>query len=248
MRPKTVVAARGGRWRCQDERVVNMRRRDPEPPWGGPKIEIKPGMAREMLRELAPLLAEEGIHVDENGELRDVDVPDLQTLQRALDRAVERQNLALFTPTGHARELAAAALRRVTEAIAAGDTARAAVVLEQEVVPESPDNTVATVAGCTGVALGLLDEWLSGREPAAPTRLAAHTRLPTGHWTGERAATDVLALAAKGRAFGSLHTLTVRQGGHHLLYGSALALAAATLAWARHAGAELAELTTTMIR
>jgi len=227
--------------------VVDMRRRDPEPPWGGPEIEFKPGMAREMLRELAPLLAEEGIHLDERGEFSDVDVPDLQTLQRALDRAVERQNLALFTPTGHARELAAAALRQVTEAIAAGDTARAAAVLEK-VVPESPDQTGATVAGCTGVALGLLDEWLSGREPAAPAQLAVRTRLPAGHWTGQRAATAVLALAGKGRAFRSLHTLTVRQGGHHLLYGSALALAAATLAWTRQTGTELAELTATMIR
>ena len=227
--------------------MVDMRRRGPEPPWAGPEIEFKPGMAREMLRELAPLLAEEGIHLDERGEFSDVDVPDLQTLQRALDRAVERQNLALFTPTGRARELAAAALRQVILAIAAGDTARAAAVLDK-VVPESPDQTVATVAGCTGVALGLLDEWLSGREPAAPAQLAAHTRLPAGHWTGERAATDVLALAGKGRAFCSLHTLTVRQGGHHLLYGSALALAAATLAWARHTGTELAELTAAVIR
>jgi hypothetical protein len=153
-------------------------------------------MARELPRELAPLLAEEGIHLDERGEFSDVDVPDLQTLQRALDRAVERQNLALFTPTGQARELAAAALRQVTEAIAAGDTARAAVVLEQ-VVPESPDHAVATVAGCTGVALGLLDEWLTGRDPAAPAQLAARTRLPAGHWTGERAATDVLALGRR---------------------------------------------------
>jgi hypothetical protein len=58
----------------------------------------------------------------------------------------------------------------------------------------------------------------------------------------------VLALAGKGRAFRSLHTLTVRQGGHHLLYGSALALAAATLAWARQTGTELTELTATKIR
>jgi hypothetical protein len=160
--------------------MVDMRRRGPEPPWAGPEIEFKPGMAREMLRELAPLLAEEGIHVDEHGELSDVEVPDLDTLQRALDRAVERQNLALFTPTGRARELAATALRQVTEAIADGDTAQAAAVLDQ-IQPESPDHSVATVAGCTGVALGLLDEWLSGRDPNAPTDLAAHIRLPPGH-------------------------------------------------------------------
>ncbi len=107
---------------------------------GRPQIEFKPGMAREMLRELAPLLAEEGIDVDEHGELSDVKVPDLETLQRALNRAVERQNLALFTPVGRARELAATALRQVTAAIADGDTARAAAVLDK-IQPESPDDT-----------------------------------------------------------------------------------------------------------
>jgi hypothetical protein len=38
-----------------------MRRRGPEPPWAGPDVEFKPGMARSVLRELAPLLAEKGI-------------------------------------------------------------------------------------------------------------------------------------------------------------------------------------------
>ena len=231
--------------------VSDMRRRGPESPWAGPEIAYKPGMARDMLRELAPLLAEDGIHVDEHGELSDVandgEVPDLDTLQRALDRAVERQNLALFTPTGRARELAATALRQVTAAVVDDDTARAAAVLEQ-VQPESADYSVATVAGCTGLALGLLDEWLSGRDLNAPTDLAPHTRLPAGHWVGERAATDVLALAAKGRAFRSLDTLTIRQGGHHLLYGSALALAAATLAWARHTDTTPTDLAAAVIR
>ena len=59
------------------------------------------------------------------------------------------------------------------------------------------------------------------------------TRLPAGHWTGERAATDILTLARKGRAFASLDSLIARQGGQHVLYGSALALAAALQAWAR---------------
>lgn len=53
------------------------------------------------------------------------------------------------------------------------------------------------------------------------------------HRTGERAATHVLALAAKDRAFRSLHTLIVGQGRPQLLAGSALALAAAADAWAR---------------
>ncbi|MBX6748219.1 MAG: hypothetical protein IRY85_00870, partial [Micromonosporaceae bacterium] len=44
--------------------MAQMRRRDPEPPPGPPRIEFKPGMANEMLRELAPLLAEEGIDIN----------------------------------------------------------------------------------------------------------------------------------------------------------------------------------------
>jgi hypothetical protein len=59
-------------------------------------------MASELLRELAPLLAEEGI-----------DVPDLDTLQQTMNRAIERQNIVRFTPVGQARELAAVTLRLI---------------------------------------------------------------------------------------------------------------------------------------
>ena len=74
------------------------------------------------------------------------------------------------------------------------------------------------------------------------------TRLPAGNWTGERAATDILTLARKGRAFASLNSLIARQGGQHVLYGSALALAAALQAWARCAGTPLIDLARTVVR
>ncbi len=89
--------------------MADMRRRSPEPPAGTPQIQHKPGLASEMLAELAPLLAEEGIDVDS------IDVPDLDTLQAALDRAVERRNMELFSPVGAAprcRTHHAAARRR----------------------------------------------------------------------------------------------------------------------------------------
>jgi hypothetical protein len=222
-------------------RVPDMRRRSPEPTAGPPEIQFKPGTADELLRELAPLLAEEGIDVD------NVDVPDPQTLQRALNRAIERHNMALFTPAGQARELAAVTLRLAAEAIADGDTRLAAGVLDQA-RPESPDGSVPTVAACTGIALGLLDQWLAGHDTGAPTGLATMTRLPAGNWTGERAATDILTLARKGRAFASLDSLIARQGGQHVLYGSALALAAALQAWARRAGTPLIDLARTVVR
>ena len=79
--------------------MADMRRRGPQPPAGIPRVEFKPGIAREMLRELAPLLAEEGIDVD------NIDVADLQTLQRALNRAVERRNIELFSPVGATRDM-----------------------------------------------------------------------------------------------------------------------------------------------
>ena len=138
-------------------RMAQMRRRDPEPPPGPPRIEFKPGMANEMLRELAPLLAEEGIDIN--------NVPDMETLQRAMNRAVERQNVALFTPVGQRRKVApaAAAQRLVVEAIADDDTEVASAILDQ-VQPQSPDDSAPEVSACIGIALGLLDDWLGGHD------------------------------------------------------------------------------------
>lgn len=221
--------------------MADMRRRTPEPPPSPPDIQIKPGMAQELLRELAPLLAEEGIDVD------NIEVPDLQTLQRAMNRAMERHNMSLFTPVGQARALAAVTLRLAGEAIADGDTRLAAAVLDQA-HPESPDGSAPTVAACTGLALGLLDQWMAGNDTDAPAGLAVTTRLPAGHWTGQRAATDILTLARKGRAFASLDSLIVRQGGQHVLYGSALALAAALQAWAAQTDTPVSDLARTAVR
>ena len=223
-------------------RVPDMRRRTPEPPPAGlPEIQFKPGMADELLHELAPLLAEEGIDVD------NIDVPDLDTFQGALSRAVERRNMAMFTPVGQARELAAVTMRLTAQAIADGDTRLAASILDQA-QPESPDNSSATVSACIGLALGLLDRWLSGNDTKAPAGLARLIRLPAGHWTGERAATDILTLARKGRAFASLDALIARQGGQHVLYGSTLILAAALQGWARHAETPLIDLARSVVR
>jgi len=221
--------------------MVDMRRRSPEPPPGPPQIQFKPGIADEMLRELAPLLAEEGIDVDH------IDVPDLDNLQAAMNRAVERHNMARFTPVGPARELVVTTLRLVIDAMADGDTALAGSILQQ-VQPESPDNTVATVAGCIGLTLGLLDDWLTGSDPQAPKNLGQQVRLPAGHWLGERAANDILVLARKGRAYRSLHTLITQQGGEHVLYGSALALAATTQTWATATDTPVAEIAHTALR
>lgn len=221
--------------------MADLRRQRPEPPPGPPQVQFTPGVADALMEELAPLLAEEGI------DLAALNAPDLETLQQAMNRAVERRNMALFTPVGPTREIAVVTLRLIVEAISDGDTALAGAILDQ-VQPESPDNEVATVASCIGIALGLLDDWLSGRDPNAPADLRAHTSLPKGHWTGGRAAIDVLALAGKGKAFRSLHTLIVKQGSRQLLPGSILALAAAVNSWVTLSSTPRPELIRNIIR
>src|SRR5260370_40853929 len=102
--------------------MTDMRRRSPEPPPGAPQVQLKPGLAKETLRELAPLLAGEGIDVD------NIDVPDLDTLQAARNSAIERHNMTRFTPAGHARDLAVTTLRMAIVALAAGDSTIAAAI------------------------------------------------------------------------------------------------------------------------
>jgi hypothetical protein len=94
----------------------------------------------------------------------------------------------------HGRE-SSCSRRRVPAVLRGGSVGdRAAAVLEQ-VVPDFPDTSQATVAGCTGARWAC---WTSGRpgDPAAPAHLAARAQLRPG--TG-LANAPALALAANGR-------------------------------------------------
>ncbi|MEO6470317.1 MAG: hypothetical protein ABIR57_00710, partial [Aeromicrobium sp.] len=186
--------------------MSDIRRSSPEPPWGGPRIEHTPGVADDLMREIAPLLAEEGIDLDDPAK-----IPDTETLQLALNRAIERRNMALFTPIGKSRELALTTLRLYVEAVATSQNEFAGAILATA-RPESPDNSVATVAGTIGVALDLLDEILSGQRNDAPPGIGARARLPKSHWVGERAARDILDLARRRRAFRAFGSLITTQG------------------------------------
>lgn len=216
-----------------------MRREDPEPAPGPRTVVQNPRMAQEVWRQIAPLLAEDGIREGDTVPIRD--------LQHALDQAAERYNLALFSPVGPARAAALTVIERVVTAIHTGDTTRAAQLLDA-VEPAPSDPADASVAGCTGTATGLLDTWLGGHDPAAPPGLKKCVRLSSGHWTGEQAATDLLALAGKARAHASLRMVVARQGGLHVLYGSVLALAATIGAWADLTGTAAADVTRTALR
>ena len=187
-------------------------------------------MADDLMRELAPLLAEDGIDLNDPNSIHD-----MESLQRALDRAVERRNIQLFTPVGGPRALAVTTLRLFVEAIA-DDQADLAEAILATAVPESPDGSQATVAGTIGVALDLLDTIVGSGHPEAPAGIGARAKLPKGQWFGERAARDNLDLARRGRAFRALDSPLVKQGSPAVQAGAALALAGAMQAWADLAG------------
>lgn len=199
-------------------------------------------MADDLMRELAPLLAEDGIDLNHPNS-----IPDMESLQRALDRAVERRNMQLFTPVGEPRALALTTLRLFVEAIA-DDQADLAEAILATAVPESPDGSHATVAGTIGAALDLLDTILGGGHPEAPVGIGARAKLPKGHWFGERAARDILDLARRGRAFRALDSLVAKQGSPAVQAGAALALAGAMQAWADLAGEPVDQVTPTAFR
>ncbi|REJ08747.1 hypothetical protein DY023_00195 [Microbacterium bovistercoris] len=196
-----------------------------------------PGMAAQLLKDMAPLLADEGIDLD------DLDGTDLDAVNAALGRAMERHNLMLFTPTGRHRDQAIAVLRVATGAIADGNIVVAEAVIGS--IPSDPTDDAASVAHVIGTALGLLDDWHSD-----PARRAQVLRTRIAKWPrgrSRKAGTDMIGLAKKGRAFASLDSLHRTYSGLEILEASALAVAGTLIAWAAHDGVDLAELAERML-
>lgn len=195
----------------------------------GRTIEIRhrPGLADELMQELKPLLAADGIELDDP-----VDAPDLERLRASLAHAVERRNLELFTPVGPRRDAAVAALLLFAAAVEDEQHDLARTLLDRiEPEPHRPD--VAEVSAVIGLALGLLDDWLTDRSGRVPRDLAQRARVPAEWRPSARVTTEILALAGRGRASSSSDSLIVHHGGLQVLTGAMLAVAAVTQAWAR---------------
>lgn len=200
--------------------------------FGAAGISHKPGLANNLLQDMAPLLAEEGIDVNDPSSY------DMATLNVALARAVERTNLERFTPHGKERASALALLRQASEAIADGqdDVVRVAI---EGLKPEGDGTGTATIAQVIGVALGLLDSWY-GDQKLRPALTA--TRIPRWNSRGKSAATDVIVLARKGRAFDSIGALHGKYNGFEILEGGVLAVAGSLNVWASHDKTSVREL------
>ncbi|HLR97815.1 MAG TPA: hypothetical protein VK053_25065 [Jiangellaceae bacterium] len=194
-------------------------------------ITHRPGMAAEIMEELAPLLKADGFDLDDLG---DVDIDQLDT---AMSRATERRNLELFTPVGERHTQALAVLRQVSTSIAEDDQETARAVLHA--IDPDPGENAPSVAQVIGAALGLLDAWHS--DPALRTASEA-TRAPKWGKRTSAAAMDILAIAPKGRAFDTLGRLIANHGGLAVLEASALTVAATLVSRAHVQGTSASEL------
>lgn len=184
----------------------------------------RPGLADEMMEEMAPLLAEQGV------DLNDPDADfDLDQLNAAMSYATERHNMELFTPVGSDRAHAHAALREISDAVAGGDTAQVERILDSI----QPDATALrpSNAQLIGAALDLLDAWHSAEDLRSALSVMS---VPRWLGTSRKAARDLLALARKGRAYSSLDKLMLSHGGLAVAHGSALLVAATLVKLADH--------------
>lgn len=198
----------------------------------------QPGMARELIDELTPLLAADGI--DLNDPNLDVDIDELNA---AFGRAAERRNLELATPVGERRLQVLAVLRSISLALSEGEVR----IVDDYIHSIEPDGTeeTPTVAQVIGVALGVLDTWFT--DPALSRGLLA-SRPPRWHRKqGRQAAADMMGLARKHRAFDSQGSLIMNYGGFAVLEGAVLAVAAALHTLTHQRGESMAELSATLL-
>jgi len=192
----------------------------------------QPGLANDLLQEMAPLLAEDGI------DINDPSTFDMATLNTALARAVERTNLERFTPIGVTRSNALSVLRSTSEAISANKMQDAQATI-LSIAPEPKQPGEPSVAHLIGASLGLLDSW--HRDPSL-TPLLVRTRVPRWASRSRAAGTDIVALARKGRAFESIAALHGRYDGLTILEGSILAVAGTLQTWADATGQSVHDL------
>ncbi len=174
----------------------------------------KPGMAAELMGELSPLLAAEGIDLD------NLEGASLDDINAAMAKATERYNLELFTPTGHDLAGALEVLNECAEAIGEGDTGLAGLILDA-VRPE-PTGDWPAVSHVIGAGLGQLDTL--GMQPEL-RRAFSSAKIPRWDWRATKAAKEILRRARRGKAFASIDELIMEYTGLAVIHGTALAYA-----------------------
>lgn len=190
-------------------------------------IKHTPGMADALMQQLAPLLAADGFDLDNLDE--DVDI---EQLNAAMARAVERHNMQLVTPVGDDHARAVNTLREIVQALAQDQDARVQYLLST-IGPESTPHR-PSAGHVTGVALDSLDKWYTDDSFRAVLQRAT---VPKWNAKTQTVAQDLQALARKRRAYASHNSLILNHGGFQLLRASVYLVSATVTALADYSQA-----------
>ena len=198
-----------------------------------PGVEIRhySGPTADLLEQLAPLLADEGIDVKHLNEA------DPERLKAAMMRVVERHNLELSTPVGEQRVRTVNTLRELLTAHHAQDGAQIQVLFGS--IGPVPTRHRPSSGHLTGVTVETLDT-IYRNEQYHPTLHIIE--IPKVETTTRAAAQHILGLAAKGRAFRSLDALLGEHGGFEVSRAGVLLLTATVQAIATHRDADFDEI------
>lgn len=183
-------------------------------------VQHKPGMAADLMSELAPLLKADGVDLyDPHLDLSE------REIQAAMDRAIEQHNLALFTPIGRDRTSAVQFVALIIDWLVIHEPGKAREVLG--LIEPEPQFEIPAVAQMIGVCLGMIDTWLAGNgsDEVLPV-------IPVPKWPGKARgiARDFLVLARTGRAFDRSDGFIRQHGGELVMHGAVIAATAVVLA------------------
>lgn len=191
------------------------------------RIHHQPGMAAELMEQLAPLLAADGIDLD------DLENVDLDELNAAMGRAVERHNMELNTPIGNERARTINTLREISLAQHHEKTGVVHQIFES--IGRYPTQTKPSSGHLMGVVMETLDRLYGDKTLRSALGVV---RLPALSATTKAAAQDIQELAVQGQAFSSLDTLLPRHGGSELTQAGAALLTATVATIAEYGRAE----------
>lgn len=190
-----------------------------------PGVEIRhySGPTADLIDQLAPLLADEGIDVEHLNEA------DPELLKAAMMRVVERHNLELSTPVGEQRARTVNTLRELLAAHHAQDGAQIQVLFGS--IGPVPTRHRPSSGHLTGVTIETLDTTYRNEQYHPGLHVIEIPKVDT---TTRAAAQHILGLAAKGRAFRSLDALLGEHGGFEVSRAGVLLLTATVQAIANH--------------
>ena len=179
--------------------------------------------APEVLEELKPLLAADGI------DIHDLPNVDPDELSAAMTRAIERHQLEAHTPVGDARALTIDTVRDISEALYQQKTVQAEQILRSLQLEPTP--SLPSTTHVSGLTLETLDSIYTNTKLRTALGIV---RLPELSDATQAAAQDIQRAAMQGYAFHGRDNMVTTHGAHEIQRAALYLFAATAQAIAEH--------------